>query len=285
LRSDKTFEERLDESLKEQRLPFNDSKAEAWQKVSAKAFAGSDQKKSSNRIWYRVAIAASVILFVMAFFIYQSGEQSIANNTTGVMDYTLPDGSSIALKQGSAIEYNDVAFNFKRDIDFNQGEAFFEVEKGNLFTVHTSKGDVEVLGTSFNVSVDDDQFLVACKTGSVGVKLPGADGFTILKPGNKLSWVRGQKSVADIDIAAIDNWRIPNFRFNDTPLKDVFERIEAQTGFAITSDKALKRTYTGEFAKSQDIESILEIVCKPMGLSYEINRGKKAVSITNVQNN
>ena len=48
---------------------------------------------------------------------------------------------------------------------------FLKVEKGKTFTVKTNYGEVEVLGTVFNVKSRDYAFEVICYEGSVEVSL------------------------------------------------------------------------------------------------------------------
>ncbi len=49
----------------------------------------------------------------------------------------------------------------------NVKEGFFKVQKGNKFIVHTPAGDVEVMGTSFNVFAREEASKVSCVTGKL----------------------------------------------------------------------------------------------------------------------
>lgn len=72
----------------------------------------------------------------------------------------LPDGSNVWLNSGSKITYNkDFETGGLREVNLT-GEAFFDVVKNpkRPFIIHTSRIDIKVLGTRFNVKAyDNDQ--------------------------------------------------------------------------------------------------------------------------------
>ena len=71
-----------------------------------------------------------------------------AGNRTNI---ALPDGSSVWLSSNSKLTY-PVAFTGKKREVTLDGEGYFEVAKGKKpFIVKTSKYNIEVLGTVFNV--------------------------------------------------------------------------------------------------------------------------------------
>ena len=72
------------------------------------------------------------------------------------------------LNSKSTITFNKHNWDTNRTLELN-GEAFFDVEKGNTFTVKTSQGNVSVLGTEFNVNASVDFFRVSCYEGKVKV--------------------------------------------------------------------------------------------------------------------
>ena len=102
------------------------------------------------------------------------GEQNI---------YELPDGSVATLNAQSSISYEPGEWSSARRVELN-GEAFFEVKKGTPFLVKTPYGDVQVLGTSFNVDARKDHFSVACFTGSV--RVVAASRSQVLSPGERV---------------------------------------------------------------------------------------------------
>jgi ferric-dicitrate binding protein FerR (iron transport regulator) len=74
----------------------------------------------------------------------------------------LPDGTMVWLNSGSTLTYNNAAFsNSIRSVNLD-GEGFFDVVKdaSHPFIVHTSKLDIKVLGTVFNVISYTDESTV-----------------------------------------------------------------------------------------------------------------------------
>jgi transmembrane sensor len=64
----------------------------------------------------------------------------------------LPDGTKVRLNAGSKLTYDDQYGNGIREVNLT-GEAYFDVVKNaeKPFVIHTSKIDIKVLGTEFNV--------------------------------------------------------------------------------------------------------------------------------------
>ena len=82
-----------------------------------------------------------------------------------------PDGSIAYLNQESSVQY-DTDFNV-RTVTIS-GEVYFEVEPGDTpFVVHSALGEVEVLGTEFNVNASEDELEVEVEEGEVSVKGEG----------------------------------------------------------------------------------------------------------------
>jgi transmembrane sensor len=128
------------------------------------------QKKSQPKVsslWKYVGIAASMLLLfgVYQFFGYTQSAIADIGSTKSVL---LPDKSVVVLNSQSSIAYSKM-FAMHRKIKLD-GAAYFEVEKGKVFTVKTAYGEVEVLGTKFEVIARPDWFEVTCFEGKVKVK-------------------------------------------------------------------------------------------------------------------
>ena len=80
-----------------------------------------------------------------------------------------PDGSVALLNKNSSIEYNK---DFEQRIVKQDGEVFYKVTKGsNPFTVQTEDGEIEVLGTEFNVISHKKHIEIEVVSGSVKLKI------------------------------------------------------------------------------------------------------------------
>ncbi len=118
-----------------------------------------EAKKSYKRLFYSMAIAASVIGF--SFFIYLKTftKEAIKNSLNEVATkkgsksfIKLPDGSQVWLNADSKLTFKENFGDKTREVSLN-GEAFFDVfhDAEHPFIIHTGKVDVKVLGTTFNI--------------------------------------------------------------------------------------------------------------------------------------
>ena len=85
-----------------------------------------------------------------------------------------------------SLKFKKNNWNNKRSLSLT-GTAYFEVEKGQSFTVNTNEGNVVVLGTKFTVNTSSNFIEVQCFEGIVSVtsgkhseKLLAGDTFRIL---------------------------------------------------------------------------------------------------------
>lgn len=240
----------------------------------------SQESSVSKNRFLKLAATVALVLTGLAAAYYLVGSKTIENNTYSVASIGLPDGSAVQLNTNSRIHFNNSTWAFDRSVNLDAGEAFFEVEDGSVFTVRTPKGNVSVLGTSFNISLAENNFEVACKTGSVEVKMVDLNKSLILSPGEKVSIGDKTPIVDTVSKNEIDAWVKGDFIFNNVAVKDVFEVIETNTGYRIDIPSGLELNYSGQFKKSQTIEEIIDIVCRPLNLDYSIDKSKKHISIT-----
>lgn len=91
-----------------------------------------------------------------------------------VMQLTLEDGTRLWLNSGTEIEYPAVFSRKSRNVKVNSGEVMFDVTPDGKrpFLVDTYASEISVLGTKFNVTVDEPSgdFSVALLRGSVKVE-------------------------------------------------------------------------------------------------------------------
>src|SRR5690554_607376 len=164
LSSEIPFEEKLDYCLQKSRLPYNTSKEEARLKTMDRIKNhGLGSEKSGASMFVRVAAGLLVLVLGSFMAYYFMGMSVIENKNPQSAQYTLPDGSKVKLNKEAVAYYNSSVWFLNRKIKLLSGEAFFDVNPGKKFTVETEMGDISVLGTSFNVSVNNNNLKVACK--------------------------------------------------------------------------------------------------------------------------
>lgn len=224
---------------------------------------------------WKIAASIALVLAVLYGINYKKNIETSFGETAS---YTLPDGSVVNLNAGSLLSYQP--FNWKSErVLYLSGEAFFEVEKGKSFVVHTGQGMVEVLGTSFNVFAREGELTVKCFTGKVQVKGKDQTREEIIEPGEAVK-LTGEKLVefefqpeADVD------WRQGEFVFEEAPLERVLQELQRQYNVDLEINAKLDdRYYTGQF-NNKSLEEALQMVLLPMSMEYEINKDKQLVII------
>ena len=154
-----------------QKVNHSINKDDIWKRVSqqtqvSQKSLGSKASLGIRKLYVAMAsIAASMIIGWVTLSHFTNPMVNIRAPYGTITTHVLPDGSTVTLNANATLSY-DKDFSAKRDISLS-GEAFFEVKRGSTFTVKTTLGNVEVLGTSFNVIVEEKNFEVICKSGKV----------------------------------------------------------------------------------------------------------------------
>ena len=257
-------------------LPYSRSKSEVWDSLEEITTRSSPQTqaKSAKIIfsnWTSLSIAASVVLLI-GFGLFANLYTTTIKVAPGEFrTYTLPDGSEVHLNAESTISYAPYWWNINRGVQL-EGEAFFEVAKGNKFSVHSDLGTTEVLGTTFNILARNDEYQVYCVTGKVKVS-SDLSNHVILKPGEfvKLDRTGLLNPIDEVAEESILSWRLNKFIYNTTPLTKVFEDVERHYNIRINLniDNIDQYHYTALFKRSATVEETLEIICHSFDLTFE----------------
>ncbi|MEL6559490.1 MAG: FecR domain-containing protein [Bacteroidota bacterium] len=276
----------LDKAAKLKLDGFKKSKPEIWDAISESIddSAGESGDNVRSMGWKTImTIAASTIILIVAA-IAILGNTGDADMISHVTEYTesktinLPDGSVADLNAGSELSYLS---EWDRTLTL-KGEAFFEVTEGDKFTIETENGQVQVLGTSFNVSDRGNVFAVSCKTGKVKVDFFKTDDQSVfLTKGESVMFEKDTIKKLKVDIVKIADWKKGTFHFVDRPVAEAFNEIRRQYDVKVkVSDKQIKsRLFTGYFYTG-DLQTSLNLICEPMGLSYSID-GKMVIIESN----
>jgi transmembrane sensor len=217
-------------------------------------------------------LAAAVILALAGIAsVIMLYTREYSTSTDQVSEITLPDGSAIKLSSNTQVSFHPFTWFIFRRVSLD-GEAFFNVEKGKKFTVVSDPGKTEVLGTSFNILAAGNIYEVTCFTGMVKVKV-SATGATEIITADQKAAVTGPGMLEVNTVAVAEEstaWMRGEFYFTSEPLNDVLLKIGRSYGKVIVYEADEDHLYTGNFSKGKDIEDILEVVCDPFGLKFEV---------------
>jgi transmembrane sensor len=163
----------------------------------------------------------------------QKGMNLVRTPRGGQYQVQLPDGSKVWLNAASSIEFPVSFAGSERRVTIT-GEVYFEVKKQvtasgskQSFIVQVAdKGEVEVLGTHFNVNAYDDE--AAIKTtlleGSVIVRNK-TNQSKIISPGQQARISNGSLSViSEADLEEAVAWKNGLFKFNDADIQAILRQ-------------------------------------------------------------
>lgn len=249
-----------------------------WDKIDAATPTDEARKivvrSIERRRWLSYA-AAACIAFV-AFFVYTNLSTNIQTNNGEHLAYTLPDKSKVELNAASSISFKKNRFASDRTINL-KGEAFFSVEKGSTFEVITPYGNIEVLGTRFNVYARNGRLVVHCEEGKVKVTAKGDTKILTQGLSTKLNPKgTGLVETYSSDLTKQTSWRTGEFYFEKVSYGQVIEELERQFDVTVDIAPALKGRMGNYTFKNTDLKEALDEIVYPLNASYRIE-GRRVI--------
>ena len=260
--------------------------------------------------WPSVAVAASLVFAIGAFFYLQPREitrpivsispkeikssmKVIQNEGVEPSHVDLADGTQIVLHPGSKISFLEAFDKPKREI-FLEGEAFFEVahDVNRPFFVYTNEVTTKVLGTSFTIRAlpKDKNITVAVKTGKVSVythqdvsKERSKPSETILTPNQQIVYNREENKVSRMLVSVPEiikpKEEVRRMRFEEASVIEIFTALEEIYGVDIVFDEKLLAACTLTTSISDGtIYNRLDIICKAISATYTVEETQIVVS-------
>lgn len=193
----------------------------------------------------------------------------------------LEDGTEVWLNAASSISFPMEFSASERKVRI-KGEAYFEVTKNPLkpFRVqidsNSSDGEIEVLGTHFNVSAyPGEEVKTTLLEGSVKIK---RDNETkMLYPGDQASYSQGKISVEkNVDVNQVMAWKQGLFIFNNADIKTIMNQMARWYDVEVIYEgKITAEGFTGKIYKSLPLLNFLKII-KLNGVKIKLE-GKKVI--------
>jgi transmembrane sensor len=239
--------------------PISDS----FDKIQNRIYKKKNEFLNKQKLRWGISIAASILLIFGLYFTFNSNEISYKTSFAEQITFELPDGSEVVLNAKSEIIFNEKNWDSNRSVNL-KGEAYFKVEKGNTFSVITSNGEINVLGTQFNVNSSDTYFEVVCYEGKVKVTNNNID--YLLNPGNSVRKINGNIIEENLTDNLYPSWTKGESSFVSVPLKYIILELEKQYNIEINANKIdNKRLFTGSFGHN-NLKTALALVFKSMDI-------------------
>ncbi len=237
--------------------------SDSFDKIQNRIFKKKNELLNKQKMRWGISIAASILVIFGFYFAFSSNNTSYKTSFAEQITFELPDGSEVVLNAKSEIIFNEKNWDSNRSVNL-KGEAYFKVEKGNNFSVITSNGEVNVLGTQFNVNSSDTYFEVICYEGKV--KVTNNKNDYLLNPGNSVRKINGNLIEENLTDNLYPSWTKGESSFVSVPLKYIILELEKQYNIEINANKIdNKRLFTGSFSHN-NLKTALASVFKSMDI-------------------
>jgi ferric-dicitrate binding protein FerR (iron transport regulator) len=266
LKMDPNFTEylKIDAFVKQIEMPSHDT-TESLATLKKRVAQPKEPKVFKLTSLLKYAAVAAIVLMV-GYFYMTSLPQTFKTELAQKEIFELPDSSNVILNENSQLSFKKANWDENRSLDL-QGEAFFEVAKGNTFDVHTHNGIVSVLGTRFNVLARENSFEVVCYEGLVQVTF--LNDSMKLSPGQKARLKDG-KLVSEEKYTTQPGWIHDESTFNNVKVEAVLEELKSVYNIhVITENIDVDLRYTGTFTNS-NLDAALQTITLPLGIDYAI---------------
>ena len=223
----------------------------------------------------KIAAAISVLLVSALYISNNVGKTAPVLDMNKIVvppgqraNLTLSDGTNFWLNACSEMTY---PASFSEDIRrvSLKGEAYFDVSKDveHPFVVQTKKCDIKVLGTEFNVRVNeaesDCEFSAALLEGSIELTNKMEPGPSIrLAPMQKAEWTGGKMVVESIRNLDDYRWKEGLICFEDIRFADLMKRFEKTYDIRIVIQNKSLYDYkcSGKCRVSDGVDFILQVL-------------------------
>lgn len=218
--------------------------------------------------------AAIVVFSVLSTYLLMTYAGEGRDEATRYQEFSTPpgqrakvllaDGTEVWLNANSTLRYPE-RFDWKqREVELH-GEAFFEVEKNKEkpFIVKTSKMDIKVTGTMFNVSAYETEkyFVASLVEGAVSVSCANDRSQVFsLRPQQQIVVSDSSSEVTSFEDTDFLSWKEGVFVFDDMLLTDIIKKLELfyDVSIVVKNTELGNYRYTGKFRQRDGVESVLK---------------------------
>lgn len=182
----------------------------------------------------------------------------------GEYQVVLADGTKVWLNSASRLIYPQSFMGKERRVVLS-GEAFFDVthDAERPFVVETSRMNVKVLGTRFNVNDYDDNEEVSTTlvNGSVEIVSGDQQAFRLV-PGEQAYGKENELEKREVNVRLYTSWIDGKFLFNNTELEEIAKQISRWYDVEIffSSESVKKVRFTGAIVKFKPLEDLVRMI-------------------------
>ena len=198
----------------------------------------------------------------------------------GEYQVVLADGTKVWLNSASRLIYPQSFMGKERRVVLS-GEAFFDVahDAERPFIVETSRMNVKVLGTRFNVNDYDDNEEVSTTlvNGSVEIVSGGQEVFRLV-PGEQAYGKENELEKREVNVRLYTSWIDGKFLFNNTELEEIAKQISRWYDVEIffSNESVKKVRFTGALVKFKPLDDLVRMIESTSQVRFSV-KGKTIV--------
>jgi len=188
---------------------------------------------------------------------------------------TLVDGTKIWLNSGTELEFPSRFAGKTRNINVS-GEIYIDVaeDRDKPFYIHTSKFDIRVLGTKFNVSVYDDDAVnsIVLAEGKVKVNTPTTS--LDLKPREMLTLAGDNIEKTTVNVGEYISWKEGVLHFDKATLSEILNKVARYYNLSFNKSDHItfaQKTYSGKLVLSDNPDDVMKSISAFSATIYERN--------------
>jgi len=236
--------------------------------------------------WLKIAAVLVVALFMSSIWFYKQSqpkyayqqEQTVRIPFGAKTQFSMPDGSMVWLNSGSILTFSS-DFSEKREV-YLKGEAFFDVQKKKIpFSVNTDYGQVNVLGTAFNVQAySPSEFAITLVRGSVQVNSNKQQ--STLSPGQQARMVNTQLTKAEVGTELYTSWKDGKLIFKREPFPSLMERLERWFNVKIEySPNDFNNLWYSGTIENETITEVMEMISMAAPVKFSFDSKTRIIKV------
>ncbi|HTI10675.1 MAG TPA: FecR domain-containing protein [Puia sp.] len=176
----------------------------------------------------------------------------------------LSDGSKVWLNAGSSMRFPTTFQGKERRVEIT-GEAYFEIAKNPAmpFKIQAGSGEIDVLGTHFNVNAYADEPTVKTTLLEGAVAVKKETGVQVLEPGQQAAFgpQGGITLSKNVDVARETAWKDGFFWFDNTDIHTLMRQVSRWYDVEVIFKGNIEEDgYTGKIPRNVPLSKMLTIL-------------------------
>jgi transmembrane sensor len=248
----------------------------AWNKVAAQTVERNASKQTRIiPLLQRVASVAAILLVAVVVYRMVAGEPRVEMLAdSGNKEIVLPDDTHVTLHAGSRLSYSKTLAGKERRVTL-EGEAYFKVHRDEQhpFVIEAQAGEVQVLGTAFDLKCSDETAIVTVVEGKVRFSSASdKNNFVILTRNQKARLANNEIKRSLVEDENFLYWKTGVLEFDNRNLVQIAEQLTDLFDKKITLDENLsearRRQVVNTSFRGDSLEQMLTEICIVSGCNW-----------------